>query len=334
MPISITMPAMSSTMGEGKRSMCVGWAEIQRDRGLVAGWLVAGAVLLLALVAPWPASADTTKATAAHVSLYKELLVLVGDAQAVTYSFDDEKKRVEDAVKKHLGVASFTGAQQKKFDAVAVPVYKEAFENTLQDIASAEAPHFTADEIKGLIAAHQLPEVARYREVKFAPVADRGERIRKYLSDAVASIIQRYNSRAIRRPPLEYDRSAPVHKMLMATGLLEYLESESASYLFSLESAVLGSLGAIGDEDDAWRLEGLIVEESLRLRDWFTMSEMERFSYGMSPKDMVAINTALSGVAQDKLNQMQNGRGNVSRAEIFEGHRLKAVRRMEAEYRQ
>ncbi|MFT3995826.1 MAG: hypothetical protein QM667_00340 [Asticcacaulis sp.] len=145
--------------------------------------------------APVTASAEEKAAAAKKarkIALYKQLMEENGTSKNVRLILANTKAAVRLVVLERKGAKSLSAADEIKFNEISTRVLKDAENNIINQIASAQSAGFSEEEILTLISANSNPSAVRYNASKFANPDANAQQIQAYMVDAVVKIIKSF----------------------------------------------------------------------------------------------------------------------------------------------
>lgn len=126
------------------------------------------------------------------IELYKQLMELNGVARNVREVINSTKTATRLIVIDRAGLTTLTPEQDARYNQIADKILLETQNTLIENIAEAQAPAFSADEIQQLIIANSSVAAAKYNAAKFMqPDTSAGE-VQTYMVDAVIKIIKTF----------------------------------------------------------------------------------------------------------------------------------------------
>ena len=135
--------------------------------------------------------ADAAVATQ-KVELYKQLMELNGMSRSIRNVLDSTKTSTRLIVIQRSGTDHLTPEQEARYDQVADAVLKDTETKLIDQIATAQAASYSADEIRQLIASNASVPAAKYNAAKFVDQGGNAGQIQTYAVEAVIKIMKTF----------------------------------------------------------------------------------------------------------------------------------------------
>jgi hypothetical protein len=126
------------------------------------------------------------------VDLYKQLMELNGVARNVRQVISNTKTATRLIVIDRAGLTTLTPEQDARYNQIADKILLDTQNSLIENIAEAQAPAFSADEIQQLITANSSIAAAKYNAAKFMQQDASAGEVQTYMVDAVIRIIKTF----------------------------------------------------------------------------------------------------------------------------------------------
>lgn len=137
---------------------------------------------------------DTAENAKVHekVELYKQLMELNGVSRNVRQVISNTKIATRLIVIDRAGVATLTPEQDARYNKIADGILLDTQNTLIDNIAMAQAPAFSAEEIQQLITANASIAAAKYNAGKFMGQDEAATQVQNYMIEAVIKIIKTF----------------------------------------------------------------------------------------------------------------------------------------------
>ncbi|MFT4076802.1 MAG: hypothetical protein QM647_14855 [Asticcacaulis sp.] len=156
-------------------------------------YAIAAGDVAVSAVAQLNDAAETAHA-AEKIELYKQLMELNGVSRNVRQVIANTKTATRLIVIDRAGVATLTPEQDARYNQIADKILLETEDNLIENIAEAQAPLFSTDEIQQLITANSSIAAAKYNSAKFMQQDQSATEVQSYMVDAVIQIIKTFTA--------------------------------------------------------------------------------------------------------------------------------------------
>ncbi len=126
------------------------------------------------------------------IELYKQLMELNGVARNVREVINATKTATRLIVIDRAGLTTLTPEQDARYNQIADKILLETQNSLIENIAEAQAPAFSSDEIQQLITANSSIAAAKYNAAKFMQADASASEVQTYMVDAVIKIIKAF----------------------------------------------------------------------------------------------------------------------------------------------
>lgn len=126
------------------------------------------------------------------VALYKQLMELNGVSRNVRQVIANTKTATRLIVIDRAGLTTLTPEQDARYNRIADKILLETENSLIENIAEAQAPAFSPDEIQQLITANSSVAAAKYNAAKFMQPEESASEVQTYMVDAVIRIIKTF----------------------------------------------------------------------------------------------------------------------------------------------
>lgn len=156
-------------------------------------YAIAAGDVAVSAVAQLNDAAETAHA-AEKIELYKQLMELNGVSRNVRQVIANTKTATRLIVIDRAGVATLTPEQDARYNQIADKILLETQDSLIENIAEAQAPLFSTDEIQQLITANSSIAAAKYNSAKFMQQDQSATEVQSYMVDAVIQIIKTFTA--------------------------------------------------------------------------------------------------------------------------------------------
>ncbi|HTN42076.1 MAG TPA: hypothetical protein VLZ84_13040, partial [Asticcacaulis sp.] len=126
------------------------------------------------------------------VDLYKQLMELNGVSRNVREVITNTKTATRLIVIDRAGLTTLTPEQDARYNQIADKILLDTQNSLIENIAEAQAPAFSSDEIQQLIIANSSIAAAKYNAAKFMQQDALAGEVQTYMVEAVIRIIKTF----------------------------------------------------------------------------------------------------------------------------------------------
>lgn len=126
------------------------------------------------------------------VELYKQLMELNGVSRNVRQVISNTKIATRLIVIDRAGLTTLTPEQDARYNKIADGILLDTQNTLIDNIAIAQAPAFSAEEIQQLITANASIAAAKYNAGKFMGQDEAATQVQNYMIEAVIKIIKTF----------------------------------------------------------------------------------------------------------------------------------------------
>jgi hypothetical protein len=156
-------------------------------------YAIAAGDVAVSAVAQLNDAAETAHA-AEKIELYKQLMELNGVSRNVRQVISNTKTATRLIVIDRAGLTTLTPDQDARYNQIADKILQDTQASLIENIAEAQAPLFSADEIQQLITANSSIAAAKYNSAKFMQQDQSATEVQSYMVDAVIKIIKTFTA--------------------------------------------------------------------------------------------------------------------------------------------